>query len=901
MLSQSSFYKYNSDGVSFLSKGSVDWRTIYFPLCGVASDGIKSSITPFLCGDIKIDKNFYLTKPVSTEDLRYPVRNFFISVKGKGVVSLVGGKLSVEAGQIWHKVKGVYKQQGIEIEVLNFVPVSEENLELMQVTVRNISQGILTITPTSVIPVFGRALANKHDHEHVTSLLHRTKQLKEGVFVQPTMSFNEEGHKKNALSCYVFGIDGRESLPVGSFPTIDSFYGSSGTALEPEAITNEVMPKNLIDEKINGKEAVGALRFATIDLVPQEERVYVITIGVAQGENEAREDFQKFNSCKKVKKAYEENKKYWMHKTEATAFQTGNDDFNSWMRWVTLQPVLRRIYGCSFLPDHDYGKGGKGWRDIWQDLLSLILIEPDQVREDLINNFAGVRIDGSNATIIGSAPGEFIADRNAIARVWMDHGVWPFMTLLLYVNQTGDYNILFEQNTYFRDVQMSRTFQKDEVWTPEYGNKLKDVKGNTYKGTLIEHVLLQNLVQFFNVGEHNITRLESADWNDGLDMGFDRGESVTFMSAYAGNLEAMAELLIRCKEVLDIQEIVLSKEIVVLLDSLIEEGVDYSSVQAKKTFLFETYFSSVEPEVSGEQVKINIDDVVKDLRKKKDWIFQHIRTQEWITVDKNGFRDSWFNGYYDNEAVRVEGDIDGIVRMTLTGQVFPMMSGVVKDDDVKVVDAAVRRYLQDRKLGGIRLNSNFEKEPYLELGRAFGFAYGTKENGAFFSHMIVMYAYALYSRGLAREGYEVLQSIYNMCIDTQRSKIYPGIPEYFDSEGKGMYHYLTGSASWLVLTQLTQVFGVRGCGGDLVLAPMLVKEEFNKKGLAAVSCPFAGKQLMVIYENSSKKDFGSYRIEEVFCNKNVISFERYAQNGIKIIRKLVEDVEGDVELNVILS
>ena len=29
----------------------------------------------------------------------------------------------------------------------------------------------------------------------------------------------------------------------------------------------------------------------------------------------------------------------------------------------------------------------------------------------------------------------------------------------------------------------------------------------------------------------------------------------------------------------------------------------------------------------------------------------------------------------------------------------------------------------------------------------FGFAYGEKENGAVFSHMTVMFAYALYQRG----------------------------------------------------------------------------------------------------------------------------------------------------------
>ena len=77
------------------------------------------------------------------------------------------------------------------------------------------------------------------------------------------------------------------------------------------------------------------------------------------------------------------------------------------MHWVSFQPILRRIYGCSFLPHHDYGKGGRGWRDLWQDCLALLIMNPDGVRQMLLDNFAGVRIDGSNATIIGSKQGEF--------------------------------------------------------------------------------------------------------------------------------------------------------------------------------------------------------------------------------------------------------------------------------------------------------------------------------------------------------------------------------------------------------------------------------------------------------------------------------------------------------------
>src|ERR1700679_2143974 len=79
------FYTYLPDGVSFISKQAAAIKIIYAPLCGVDALSVKSAITPFLSGDIKQDKFHYLTKPASREDLRAPVREFFISIKGKGV------------------------------------------------------------------------------------------------------------------------------------------------------------------------------------------------------------------------------------------------------------------------------------------------------------------------------------------------------------------------------------------------------------------------------------------------------------------------------------------------------------------------------------------------------------------------------------------------------------------------------------------------------------------------------------------------------------------------------------------------------------------------------------------------------------------------------------------------
>jgi len=132
--SNSDLYTFSSDGVSFTSKEASQMRTIYFPLCGIDANGIKSSITPYLGGDIKIDKNCYLTKPASIEDLRQGLRNFYCLVEGKGIISLAQcskKNFSVEAGMLWHKLTRSYTDVGIQMEALNFIPVSGEHVELM--------------------------------------------------------------------------------------------------------------------------------------------------------------------------------------------------------------------------------------------------------------------------------------------------------------------------------------------------------------------------------------------------------------------------------------------------------------------------------------------------------------------------------------------------------------------------------------------------------------------------------------------------------------------------------------------------------------------------------------------------------------------------------------------------
>lgn len=872
---------------------------LYFPLANEA--GMMSSITPELQGDSKTGQATFLLTPVTVEDLANACygRNFWLCFDDGTAWSVAGrsarqraentaepsaDEVRLEAGFLWHKVARRNRRLDVVAETMNFVPARGGHVELMQVEIRNTGAQSRTITPTAAIPIFGRSADSVRDHRHVTSLLQRISTTRHGVVVQPTLLFNEGGHRCSDVSYTVSGAGPQGEPPVGFFPLVEDFVGEGGHLEWPHAVTSNRDPAVKAGERFSGYEALGGLRFDTVTLRPGETATYRIVMGIARSGDHDGE--QAYLSESGFAAALHETESFWREKLSRLAVRTGDPDFDRWCRWVTVQPVLRRIYGCSFLPYHDYGRGGRGWRDLWQDYLALQLVEAEDVRERLLSNFAGVRIDGSNATIVGQGPGEFIADRNRIARLWMDHGAWPWLTTRFYVDQSGDLAFLLENQTYFRDSHLRRCRAHDDQWRPGEEPVLKTRDGGVYVGSVLEHLIIQNVTSFFNVGAHNNIRLEDADWNDGMDMARRNGESVAFSPLYGGNLVGLSDLLHELERRLAIREVFLARECLVLLDTL-RGRIDYSLAAAKQDVLTR-YLDSCTPVPSGVKVAVPVDRLAADLYRKGDWILNHVREREWIR-NKEGF--GWFNGYYDDDGKRLEGDHDKGVRMTLPGQVFALMSGAATDEQAEEVVRSVDRYLWDESVGGCRLNTDFG-EVVLNLGRCFGFAFGHKENGAMFCHMAVMYAYALFTRGLVHQGHRILDTIYRHGMDFPRSRMLPGIPEYFNARGRGMYPYLTGSAAWYVLTMLAMVFGVRGRLGDLSLHPRLVASQFDDRDEASVETVFAGRRLKVVYHNPQRKDFGAYAIRGVRVGGHPVSLADDG-DGVLIARESIEGLEAD--------
>ncbi len=870
------------------------YNYLYFPLANEA--GMMSAITPRLHGDIKTGQNTFAMRPVSLEDLHNTksARNFWVYTDQNNIWSATGNsalqfsqkfleedseEVKVEAGFLWHKVTRENLDLGLKSEVINFVPANSDTVELMEVRITNTGTKPIIYTPTAAVPIYGRSADNLRDHRHVTSLLNRIKTTDHGVIVKPTFSFDERGHKVNNVSYGVIGGTDSGGKPEGFFPVVEDFIGRGGNLEWPETIIKNSNNYLEAGEIIAGYEAIGALRFADTKLDPGDKSSYYFAIAIDEKGEELAEIASKYCNQKAFNEYLAENKTFWQQKLDTVQIETGDSEFDNWLKWVTIQPVLRRIFGCSFLPSHDYGRGGRGWRDLWQDCLALLFMEPEPVRELLYNNFAGIRIDGTNATIIGTESGAFKADRNNIRRVWMDHGAWPFLTTKLYIDQSGDLEFLLRDQSYFAS-----------------GSKLLDKKGNIYQGNIIEHFLVQHLTHFFEVGENNNFLLKNGDWNDGLDMAADKGESVAFTALYGGNILELASILKSLQEKEAVDSIELAEELLILLDSINSEP-DYNSYDYKNKIL-NRYRKRCQDGISGQKIKVAINNLADDLETKGNWIIEHLNKNEWLE-NQTGY--NWYNGYYDNDGQKLEGDHPEGTRMTLTGQVFPIMAGVPADQQIEKIIESVDYYLKDESVGGYRLNTDFN-ELKTNLGRLFGFAYGHKENGAMFSHMAIMYSNALYKRGYSRAAYEVIDSIYQHCRDFATSKIYPGIPEYINQRGRGMYHYLTGSASWLLLTVVTEVFGVRGLLGDLVFDPKLEPSQFDKDGRAKIGTIFADKYLEVNYINKNNLAPQKYEIKEIKLDEEPVAYkiqDGYAVIAREIISKL--DDNGNNHIKIVLN
>lgn len=128
--------KFIDEHGSFSIRQPENTSYLYFPLA--SEMGLKSSVTPNLGGDAKIDQETFLLEPVSSENLHNnrSTRNFWLLKDGTDAYSAAGASAEqesvkftamqdeseLEAGFMWQTLTRLSKVHQLKSAITSFIP-----------------------------------------------------------------------------------------------------------------------------------------------------------------------------------------------------------------------------------------------------------------------------------------------------------------------------------------------------------------------------------------------------------------------------------------------------------------------------------------------------------------------------------------------------------------------------------------------------------------------------------------------------------------------------------------------------------------------------------------------------------------------------------------------------------
>ena len=159
-------YNFIDNNGTFSMKQPEDYSYLYFPIA--RENGLKSSLTPNMGGDSKLDQNSFVLEPVSSENLHNnrSSRNFWCKVNGAEAWSVTGQSAEAEydkftdrqddseltAGLMWHEITRVSKKYKLMSKVMSFVPL-DDDVEIMYIELTNDGDDTVEIDPVAAVPL----------------------------------------------------------------------------------------------------------------------------------------------------------------------------------------------------------------------------------------------------------------------------------------------------------------------------------------------------------------------------------------------------------------------------------------------------------------------------------------------------------------------------------------------------------------------------------------------------------------------------------------------------------------------------------------------------------------------------------------------------------------------------
>jgi cyclic beta-1,2-glucan synthetase len=539
-------------------------------------------------------------------------------------------------------------------------------------------------------------------------------------------------------SCYV-----SSSLNIKSYTGDKKKFFGRGNLKNPEGINT----LNLNNEPGNNVSSCIAIEME-VELKAFEDKEIVLLLGAEEDNVKMQEVAYKYTILDNVKTELEKTKQYWAKLLRTVQVKTPVESMNILLNgWLVYQTITSRLWAKSGF----YQSGGAyGFRDQLQDTMGIKYINSNYMKEQILKHSSHQFIEGDVEHWWHEET------KRGIRTKFSDDLLWLAYVTAEYIKFTGDATILDEETPYITGKILAEDVDENYDIHP-----VLNTNESIYKHCI------RAINKAINLGEHEIPKIGSGDWNDGFSTVGNKGKGESIWLGFF-----LYEVLNRFIPICEIKN-------------------DYENIEKYKK-------------------------VQQKLKK---------------SLNTDGWDGRWYRRAYTDDGLILGSIQNEECKIDSIAQSWSVISGAGDNDKKYISMESLENYLVDKQKGIIKLlDPAFEKSK-LEPGYIKSYLPGVRENGGQYTHSAIWVIIAEAMLGFgdkATEYFRMINPIEHARTKEEAShyKVEPyviaaDVYGVGNLTGRGGWTWYTGSSSWMYKAGIEYILGLKIENGTIYIQPSI--------------------------------------------------------------------------------
>ncbi|AFY70316.1 glycosyltransferase 36 [Thalassoporum mexicanum PCC 7367] len=282
-----------------------------------------------------------------------------------------------------------------------------------------------------------------------------------------------------------------QTLPVKGFDgSLDTFIGRWRSEANPESVETGVMHNT----EITAGDPIVALQ-SELELAAGNTKDFAVILGVTP----KSEPIEPLNDLGLIDQKFTQLTDRWDQYLSQVQIDTPDPKFNLMLNvWNQYQAAVTFDMARNAGYYHGGLLFGTGMRDQFQDILGVVMVEPQRVRSRLLNALQYQFADGSTLHNFFKLTGTGEKTNHSDTPLWVPFGI------VEYLKETGDFSILAETVPYH----------------------------DAGAGTVYEHLIMALDYVASQLSDRGMPKIMNGDWNDTLDHIGTQGKGETIWGAF---------------------------------------------------------------------------------------------------------------------------------------------------------------------------------------------------------------------------------------------------------------------------------------------------------------------------------------------------------------------------------